>query len=74
MIASNLKRLRLRGDWSDTGPNARPEGITPTNPSNNNEEGGASPMSVESAQEPTSVRRFELHQTIKLLGGIFIET
>ena len=26
--ASNLppvKRLRLRGDWSDTGPNARPE-------------------------------------------------
>ena len=21
-----VKRLRLRGDWSDTGPNARPEG------------------------------------------------
>ncbi len=20
-----MKRLRLRGDWSDTGPNARPE-------------------------------------------------
>lgn len=20
-----IKRLRLRGDWSDTGPNARPE-------------------------------------------------
>ena len=24
-----IKRLRLRGDWSDTGPNARPEGERP---------------------------------------------
>ncbi len=24
-----MKRLRLRGDWSDTGPNARPEGEEP---------------------------------------------
>ena len=24
-IPPPLKRLRLRGDWSDTGPNARPE-------------------------------------------------
>ena len=23
-----MKRIRLRGDWSDTGPNARPEGET----------------------------------------------
>lgn len=22
---SRVRRLRLRGDWSDTGPNARPE-------------------------------------------------
>ena len=48
--------------------------ITPTNPSNSNEEGGASPMSVESAQEPASVCRFELHQNIKFLPDIFIET
>lgn len=24
-----MKRLRLRGDWSDTGPNARPESEPP---------------------------------------------
>ena len=24
-----MKRLRLRGDWSDTGPNARPERVNP---------------------------------------------
>lgn len=23
-----IKRIRLRGDWSDTGPNARPENLT----------------------------------------------
>ena len=30
-----MKRLRLRGDWSDTGPNARPETEQETQDNNN---------------------------------------
>ena len=35
-----VKRLRFRGDWSDTGPNARPEGAAATEGSSG-EEGSA---------------------------------
>ena len=33
-----MKRLRLRGDWSDTGPNARPEAQPPESGSETPEE------------------------------------
>ena len=37
-----MKRLRLRGDWSDTGPNARPENNSATNTANDAEDEAAS--------------------------------
>lgn len=41
-----MKRLRLRGDWSDTGPNARPEGET--------EAGGAGASVASDTQQLTA--------------------
>lgn len=49
--APPMKRLRLRGDWSDTGPNARPErDLSPRvqSPGDENSEGASS----DSANEP----------------------
>ena len=37
-----FQRLRLRGDWSDTGPNARPEGNQQANTFNNDGDNAAS--------------------------------
>ena len=33
-----MQRLRLRGDWSDTGPNARPENNPATSTENEDDE------------------------------------
>jgi hypothetical protein len=44
-----MKRLRLRGDWSDTGPNARPEPAAASS-----EEGGVVPEEA-AAQDPDDI-------------------
>ena len=42
-----MKRLRLRGDWSDTGPNARPDVRSPDGQSN----GGDQPAALKPEEE-----------------------
>ena len=45
-----LQRLRLRGDWSDTGPNARPEGNQQANnPFSNDDETASASESQEAS-------------------------
>ena len=49
-IFAYLQRLRLRGDWSDTGPNARPEGNQQANnPFSNDDETASASESQEAS-------------------------
>ena len=58
-----FQRLRLRGDWSDTGPNARPEGNQQSNPLSNDGETAADTESQEaSTSQNQSMVSKEYHQ------------
>ena len=49
-VVAYLQRLRLRGDWSDTGPNARPEGNQQANnPFGNDDEAASASESQEAS-------------------------
>lgn len=51
-----MKRLRLRGDWSDTGPNARPEVDRTPSPSNPGQGGEGAQGSGDAQQEAESLQ------------------
>jgi hypothetical protein len=54
-----MKRLRLRGDWSDTGPNARPDARTSPQPSTSE-----SPREPENSRPDRTPQQIQLQQSL----------
>ena len=54
-----MKRLRLRGDWSDTGPNARPDARTSPQPSSSE-----SPREPENSRPDRTPQQIQLQQSL----------
>ena len=54
-----MKRLRLRGDWSDTGPNARPDARTSPQPSTSE-----SPREPENSRPNRTLQQIQLEQSL----------